>query len=237
MNRLLPFVAALLVGGCSAGFGGPSPIDMPIAALAVDQGTAPAAVAATLDAANVRAAFIAVPSDDAWFADLAAASGLTLSGPAPMDGMRMGFLGPEPVGDTTLTLEYEGGTFTIQDALYEIEDERLLDLLAFRIEDGTDTRAIIRSLLEYVATDVGNAAALVMAASVPSAAVGDSVARMLGPAYDDALRCESGAAASSEREEIRLFFGPAARMYCVDAEVTETAVGDLVRAELIMGRR
>jgi hypothetical protein len=143
----------------------------------------------------------------------------------------------EPLGDTTITLPYDGGRLTVHDALYDLGDRRLLDLLAFRVEDGADARAAIRALLEYVATDVDNAAAVVMAAAVPSPAVGDSVARMFSPGYYDALRCETGQASTPARGGLRMFYGPEARIYCEAATAAEAEVGDLIRASLVLGRR
>lgn len=235
-SLLAPLFGVVLFGACAT-LGGPRDIPMRTVALRADPGATPAAVAGALDAAGARAAFVASTGDTAWFRDVAAATGLHLSGPATMGDLRMAFLAPEPVGDTTHQLDYDGGMFTIQDALYEIEKDRLLDLIAFRIEEGAPVRAVIGALLEYVATDVDNAAALVMAVAVPSAAVGDTVARMLAPAYYDALRCEADAAAPSAGERIRLFYGPEARMYCADAAAERGPEGDWVRAELIMGRR
>lgn len=226
----------LLLGACAT-LGGPRDISMPTVAFHADPGATPAAVAGMLDAQGARAAFLASSRDAAWFADVASAAGLHLSGPGEMGDLRMAFLAPEPVGDTTHELVYDGGAFNIQDALYEIESDRLLDLIAFRIQEGEPVGAVIGALLEYVATDVDNAAAVVMAVAVPSAAVGDTVARMLAPAYYDALRCEGDADAPSAGERIRLFYGPEARMYCADAAAERRPEGDWVRADLIMGRR
>jgi hypothetical protein len=238
---MIRFAAAaavtLLIGGCAAGMGAPRDIDMPIAALNVGPDAAPAAVAATVRAADARAVFLAAPRDSAWFSGVAAATEMQLSGPTHAGGIRMAFLGPEPVGDTTLVLEYEGGGLMIQDALYEIRDERYLDLIAFRIEPGMPVGEAVAALLSYVATDVDNVAAVAMAVAVPDAATGESVARMLGPAYFDALRCGGDDAVAPAGEHVRLFYGPAARMFCESARSEATAAGDLIRAQLVMGRR
>lgn len=227
--------SALLVSACAT-LGGPRDIEMPLVAVRAAPATTAAAMAGALDASGARAAFVAAGRDAVWFEEVAAASRLNLSGPAAMGDLRIAFLAPEPVGDTTVQLAFNGGTLVVQDALYEISKNRLLDMIAFRIEDPADARPAISALLQYVATDVGNAAALVMAVSVPNAAVGDSVARMLAPAYDDVLRCEPEAPRSAG-EHIRVFYGPAARMFCEGASVTESAVGNWLRAELVMGRR
>lgn len=240
MTRPLPLAAlalALGLGACALNLGGPRDIPMTTVAVRVDTDATAGAVAAAVREARARAAFVAAPRDAAWFRSLADASDMDVVGPAGMGDLDLVFLGPEPVGDTTLTLPYDGGTLTILDALYEVRDDRLLDLLAVRIDDPDGVRPAIASLLEYVASDVNNAAALVMAVLVPTAAVGDSVARMLSPAYYDAIRCEPGAAAPSEKASLRLFYGPEARMYCADAAVADRAVGGWVRADFVMGRR
>lgn len=237
MTRLAAAAATLVLGACAANYGGPRDIEVPTVALHADADATPAAIATTLDQAGARAAFIASTRDAAWFADVAGASNRHLSGPAPMGAVRMAFLGPEPVGDTTLTLEYEGGAITIQDALYEIDEDRLLDLIALRLEEETPVREAVGALLAYVATDVDNAAALVMAVMVPDAATGTSLARMLGPAYYDTLRCDPSGTGSPTGEHIRVFYGPEARMFCAGSGREEGAAGDMVRAELVMGRR
>lgn len=237
MSRLPILLVVLSLGACAVNLGGPKAIDMPTVALRAEADAAPASVAGALDEAGARVAFIAAARDDSWFDSVAARAELELSGPADMGDLALAFLGPEPLGDTTLTLPYDGGELTIHDALYEIEEDRLLDLLAFRIEGAGEVRSAVASLLEYVATDVNNSAAVVLAALVPTAAAGDSVARMLSPAYFDAVRCEPGTAPAPLREGIRLFYGPEARMYCAGASAEESAVGAWIRAELIMGRR
>lgn len=229
-------VGALLLGACAAGMGAPRDLDMPTTAIHAHADATPADVAAAVRATRARAAFVAAAQDSAWFTALGTAADLHLSGPATTGNLRMAFLAPEPLGDTTHTLGYEGGSFTIQDALYEIREERYLDLIAFQIDDDTPVEAAVAALLAYVATDVDNVAAVVMAAAVPDTETGDRVARMLGPAYFDALRCDNAATAPAG-PHIRLFYGPAARMYCEGARTESAAAGDLIHADLIMGRR
>lgn len=231
-------LGALLIGACAAPFGGSRPLETRTLVVHADPGADPDAVAGAVRAAGPRAVFLASPGDADWFDHVAGASRLHLSGPAVMGDLRLAFLGPEPVGDTTHQLAYDGGTLTIQDALYEIRGDRFLDLLAFRIPDDARVRPAIGALLSYVATDVDNAAAVVMAVVVPNAAVADSVTRMLAPAYFDVQRCErASAVAAGDGTQVRLYYGPAARMYCTDAGTEETAFGDWLRAELVMGRR
>jgi hypothetical protein len=229
MKHLLTAIAALALSACALNLGAPSEIDVPTAAVRVENGTDAGTVASALQGAGIQAAVVATTAGGSWFDELGTAASLHLSGPGEMAGLRMGFFtAVEAVGDTTIDLAYDGGVVTVHDALYEIEENRLLDILAFRMDDAG-------AFLEYVATDVSNQAAVVIAVAVPSAEVGDAVARMLSPGFYDARRCED--AGASNGEEIRLFYGPEARMFCTGAETEELADGELVRARLTMGRR
>ena len=239
MKRLsLSLLALTLVlTACAVGRRGPKDIPLTTAAVGPTADAAAAAVGAALTRAEVDAALINGPVDSTWLATVAEIAGLTVSGPATVGEATMAFLAGEPVGDTTVVLSYQGGALTVLDALYEVEEERYLDLLTFRIGDAASARPAIRALLRYMATDVMNSAAVVMAVSVPSAAVGDSVGRFLSPAYFDALRCEPGLAPPSAREGIRLFYGPESRAYCRASTVEARDIGDWVRADLTLGRR
>lgn len=237
MKRLSVSLIALAVAACAANMGAPSEISMPTAALRADANATPTQAAAAIRSASARAALVVGPHDEAWFRELAAASGLELSGPGAAGDIGLGFLAMEALGDTTIELSYPGGRFTVQDALYAPEDERYLDLLAFRVDRPDHARPIIASLLEYAATDVMPSAAVVLAVAVPSAEVGDSVAVMLSPGYYDALRCGEVAAPASQGDRLRLFYGPEARIFCRSASVQSTGAGELTTARLVMGRR
>lgn len=243
MKRLLastvPLVLVpLVMAACAPGTGDPRPVDMPTTVLRAEAGTSPAAAAAAIVAASPRIALVAGPADEAWFAEVASAAGLsTVSGPA-LAGADLGlaFLGMEVVGDTTIQLQYDGGTFVLQDALYDLGQRRFLDLLSFRVGTEVEVRRIIGALTDYIATDVMPGAAVIMAVAVPSPAVGDSVARLLSPAYRGAAHCGAEADAVAGAG-IRLFFGPDARIYCRSAAVSGTAGGERVDADLVVGRR
>lgn len=238
MRRLLPFTlaATLVLAACSATMGAPKEIPVQTVGLRADSATDPGAAAETIRQGGARFALLVSPRDDTWFRSVATASRLQLSGPGRTpDGLGLAFLGPEPVGDTAIDLHYEGGSFVLQDALYDLDDRRFLDLLAFQVEDAAAARPLIASLLQYVATDVHASAAVVMAVAVPTAAVGDSVARMLSPGFDDARRCDGDASAVDGG--IRLFYGPEARIFCRGTSAEPAAAGDVIRASLIMGRR
>lgn len=238
IRQTLGLLAVLAVTGCATLLTGePRKVDVSTAAVRAAPDVAPATMAEALLAADPDAALVTGPVDSTWLAAVAELTGYTLSGPAVVGGGAMGFLGDEPVGDTTVVLGYEGGDLTVHDALYQLSDERYLDLMTFRLADEANARPAIRALLEYMATDVMNKAAVVMAVEVPSTAAGDSVGRMLSPAYFDVLRCDPGMAAPSQRRGIRLFYGPEARVYCRSAVLETDAVGEWVRADLTLGRR
>lgn len=242
MKRLPASLTALILAaaGCSPtmGTGDPRPTDVPTVAIRAAAGAAPAEVGAAIAEVRPRFALVAGPADEAWFRDMAAASGLasmTRPGVAAPD-MRLAFLGMEAVGDTMMELSYEGGTFRVHDALFDLGQRRFLDLLSFRVEIAADARPMIAALTGYVATDVMPGAAVIMAVAVPTAAAGDSVARMLSPMYSGAAHCNASTEAVG-RSGIRLFYGPAARIYCTSAAAEEVPAGDRVRAQLVVGRR
>lgn len=229
----LAALTGLALSACALNLGGPRDIALPAAVVRADAPAATAAAALT----GVRAAIIASDQGETWFRQVAGGAGLELSGPADLDGLRMAFMvDREALGDTTLDLRYDGGTLRVHDALYDMRDERFLDLLAFRIDDRASASAALQAFLEYVATDVSNRAAVLIAAAVPTAAVGDSVARLLGPGFYDVARCE-GAAAGLPSSGIRMFYGPEARMYCEGVAAGGLTDGTLIRAQLVMGRR
>ena len=238
IRKSFGLLTVLAVTGCATMLTGePREVDVSTVAVRVAPDVAPTSMAEALFAADSYAALVTGPVDSTWLAAVAERTGYTLSGPAVVGDGAMGFLGSEPVGDTTVVLGYEGGDLTVHDALYQLSDERYLDLMAFRVADGASARPAIRALLEYMATDVMNNAAVVMAVEVPSTAAGDSVARMLSPAYYDAIRCDPGVAAPSQRRGLRLFYGPEARVYCRSAVLESDAVGEWVRTDLTLGRR
>ncbi len=238
MATLALTTIAVALTACAVNVGGGKEIPFVAMGLHVDPGTSAGNVAASLSAAEADVAIVtgAIP-DSAWLAEVGAPRGLTVSGPAGDGDVAMGFLAGEPLGDTTLALRYTGGHITLHDALYAPEEDRYLDLMVFRLDDPATVRPAIGALLRYMATDVDNNAAVLIGVVVPTAAVGDSVARMLSPAYFDALRCEPGLAPPSERVGIRLFYGPEARVYCQDAGTESPGIGDVIRARLVMGRR
>jgi hypothetical protein len=239
LGRVMVLAVVALGAGCMSGApGDPRPVDMPVSALrAAGEVPADAAGEAVREAGS-RLALVMGPADPAWYAAVQAAAGMRhMTRPAELGpDLGVAFLGLEPVGDTLMVLRHGDATFRVHDALYDLGRERFLDLLSFRVETGAEARPLVIALSEYMATDVLPGAAVVLAVAVPSPAVGDSVAMMLGPMYRGVEGCgaDPGAVAGAG---IRLFFGPAARMYCTRAEAAGTAAGHRVRADLVVGRQ
>jgi hypothetical protein len=237
MQRIVVSILALGAAACATTMGGPEEVGLSAVAYRVAAGTSPAAAAATLagDAADV--ALVVAPGDSAWFAALAEAADLHLSGPARAGDLGLALLAMEPLGDTVIDVRYDGGSIPMVDALYDLADEHYLDLMAVRVQEGDAVQAVATRLLRYIATDVPPSAAIILAVAVPSPAVGDSLARLLSPGYFDALRCGGTDAPGAFAGEIRLFYGPEARLWCGDAEASRTGAGDRIHAELTAGLR
>ena len=83
----------------------------------------------------------------------------------------------------------------------------------------------MRTLLNYIATDVGGDAAVALAIQAPSQAVGDSIAELTRAAISDAWECTDGGKSSQNAPAMamRLFYFPAARMRCQSARVVDAA--------------
>lgn len=236
MRRIVVGFLAVGLTGCAMGLGGPDDVRLSTVALRILPGADATEALAALREVDARVALVAAPVDSAWLAWLAQASGLHLSGPATAGNLSLAFLAGEALGDTAIDLSYEGGgTFTVQDALYDLADNHYLDLMAFRVGAGDPIRPIITSLLRYVATDVDPTAAVIFAVAVPNAAVGDSVASLLGPGYFDAFRCAGGDRPAEVAGGIRLFYGPERRIRCGDAAGAVVPAGLRVHAELVAG--
>jgi hypothetical protein len=239
MKRIPLLLVLLLAAGCAVRLGGPQPEEYRTLALEVPAGTPASEVAARIRAADARVVIMAAAQDSAWFAEVAALSGLTLSGPGAAGPSSFAFFAGEAVGDTTLALPVEGGgRLLMHDALYQVDRGRFLDLMAIRLEEPATVLAGMRALMGYVATDVGHDAALVLAVHSPTAAVGDSVALLIGTAFADVFECmtpEAREAARQAAPAMRLFYGPGARMDCRDARVLEGA-GAPLSARLVVER-
>lgn len=216
---------------CAVGAGGGSPVEYTM--VAVDAGQASAAdIAAQVQQASGDFALVSAPRDSAWFAQLATTTQLGLSGPARAGDLGLAFLSRlELLGDTAITLGSGAGQFTAQDALYEVEGERFLDLMLVRLPAGADVQAAARALLEYMATDVMANASLVLGIQAETAADAQAMEELLRAAFRNAAECGATEAAESR---FRIFFGPAARIRCQEARRLSGA-GAAVAARLSVG--
>lgn len=222
MNRTwkavaLVALAGTVMAGCAVRLGGSKPVGLRTVGLYTAEGVSALDAARRLKDAAADVALVVAPADSAWFRTVADSTGLSLSGPGKAGDLFLGFLAMEPLGDTTHVLDYDGGSVVLQDALYQLPDDRLLDLMAFPVGSSVNARKMVRSLLRYVATDVGATAAVVIAVAAETEAAGDSVAAMLSPAFTDARRCMNEADRSAARTagpHMRLFYGPEVRISC-----------------------
>jgi hypothetical protein len=229
---------AVATTACAVRMGRSGPVPYAVLAAYEPADAAPEAVAARITASGAQLTLLAVRADSAWFRAVARRTGLTLSGPGDADSVFLGFLAYEPLGDTTIVLDYDGGRFTLHDALYQVGENRALDLMALRIRDASVARPMVRRLLRYLATDVDATSAVVIGVAADTEAAADSAATMLAPAFTDARRCMDRPdrdAARMDGSHLRLFYGPEARLGC-DAARPLDAPGAPVLAHLVVLR-
>lgn len=234
-----PFIlafAAVSVSACAVRLGGPSPENYAAIAIEAPADAEPAAVADMITAAGANIVLLTAPRDSAWFGDVATQTGLELSGPGSTETPAKAFLTRlEILGDTSIVLGVgDGSRMHMHDALYQIDENRLLDLMLIGVSDSSDLREAARTLLAYIATDVGANAAIVMAIDAHSSQAADSLATLLRAAYVTADEC-AGDAGSSSGSTVRLYYGPSARVRCSAARRV-SGDGSPVLAELIVGR-
>lgn len=177
-----------------------------------------------------RFAIVSSARDSAWFAGVAASSGLTPTRIGNVGPSSYAFFGPKAIGDTTLSLPVGNGSIRIHDALYEVDKNRRLDLMAVRIEDNVDLRPAAQKLLEYVAKDVMDVAAVLLVIESSSPARSDSAYVQLRALFTDAWECttagRSGTAAPSL--PLRVLYGPPVRLTCDGAEYLDATNGSLL---------
>ena len=147
-NALLLPLVAVTATACALRLGGTGPVDYNAAVIRAAPGADAAAIAAQVRSAGANLVLLSAEQDSAWFARTAEAAGLTLSGPGTTSGRSLGFMtNLEILGDTSLVLDVDGGgQVHMHDALYEVDDDRNIDLMFVRL-DGPDIRAAVRTLL------------------------------------------------------------------------------------------
>lgn len=221
MSRQFLWIAAAgLAAGCAIRLGGPKPVEYRTVAFDAGARTPPADVASLIRQADANLVLLAAAADSAWFGAVAREADLRLSGPGAAGDISFAFLAGEPVGDTTLVLPVEGGgEIVVHDALYQVDERRYLDLLAVRFSADAVPRAAVRSLLDYIATDVMQESAVVLAVDAPYAGTADSITDLLSPAFTDARSClaDDGATTAPSDWGMRLLFGPQYKLRCEEA--------------------
>ena len=220
-NVLAAAAAVLALSACALRLGGPKPEQYQTIALRAAAGAPADNVGARLRAAEAGIVLLSAEQDSAWFARVADAAGLELSGPGRTSGQGMAFLTDlEILGDTSLVLSVTGGGMVhMHDALYKIDDRRNIDLMMIRF-DAADIRAAVSTLLAYFATDVPPDAAVVVALDGPTPQLADSAAVLMRAHLASARECRDaddlpGAA------PVRLLYGPSARVSCLSARPFE----------------
>ena len=220
--RVLPVV--VIVAACAVRMGGGKPVQYNTVAIEFPANTTPADAAARLKELNADLALVATRGDTAWVRQVAAATQKVATRPGKAGDLTLAFLAFKPEGDTTLTLAVEGGgNIRLHDALFSIDKNRRLDLMTAVIEPNTNVRNAVRTLLNYIATDVMGTAAVALAVQAPNQAVGDSIALLTRAAIADTWECTqaSKGGQAPPAMAMRLFYFPAARMRCSSARVVE----------------
>jgi hypothetical protein len=240
-SRLMIGVLAVLTTACAVRLGGRSPEGYRVVAVPASQGETAASVAERIRAEDAQLVLLTADGDSAWFTELATAVGLELSGPGHTGKRGMAFLtNLKLLGDTSIVLAPEsGGRIQMHDALYEISENRHLDLMLVDVDGVENLRDGVRTLLMYIASDVGNNVPLVMGVSAPRTQVEDSVAVLLRAAFANARDCaeasdDGDANGINAVEGLQLLYGPPARMQCQSARAMPGDAG--ISARLVVGR-
>ncbi|HSJ23355.1 MAG TPA: hypothetical protein VK929_01645 [Longimicrobiales bacterium] len=223
MNRYLRagllLTLSLAITACAVRLGGGGPRQYDAVALLAGPGADAAETAGRLRAADAELVLLSADRDDAWFASVAEAAGLELSGPGRSSGRGFAFLSSlEMVGDTSLVLEVAGGgSVHMHDALYRVDGDRYVDLMLVRF-DAPDVREAVRTLFGYIATDVMANAAVLLAIDAPTSAEAQDASVLMRAHYTPAFEC-AGVPEDASVGGIRLLYGPTARVSCNSVRV------------------
>jgi hypothetical protein len=242
MNRYTRTAALLLmlaigVSACAVRLGGPSPEEYDVAALFEPLHANADSAAERLRSSGAEIVLLAGErQDSAWFRYVAATAGLALSGPGATTGRGYAFMTTpalEILGDTSLVVPVEGGGGVhMHDALYRIDESRLVDMMLVRLQ-GPDLRASVRTLLNYIATDVPADASILLALDGPTPQAADSAAAMIRATIGDASECLDGETdGSASAPAVRLLYGPSARVSCLSARTLTGAAGIVARLQV-----
>lgn len=237
MKRIIRIAAistlTVAAAACAVRLGGPSPVEYDAAALSELRDADAAQVAERIRDAGAEIVLLAAErTDSAWFTAVAGNARLALSGPGTTTGRGYAFLtNLEILGDTSLVLPVQGGgAVHMHDALYRIDENRNIDLMLVRLE-GADLRAAVRTLLDYIATDVPADAPLLLAFDGPTPERADSAAVIIRATMASAAECREDA--QQPMPAVRLMYGPSARVRCLTARnVAGTQPGIVARLEI-----
>jgi len=239
MKRIAGIAAGMalaITAACAVRLGGPAPVEYRTLSIAAAPGEPVSAVAARIMEAEPDLVLLSAPHDSAWFGSIAEATGLELSGPSRTSGSGLAFLTRrvELLGDTSIVMGAAGGSrIHMHDALYEIDERRLIDLMIVRADPVVDVSSVVRTLLSYEASDVMATATIVLGVEAADAAVADSIALRLRAAFENAAECAGDSGA--DRPAVRLLYRPPARIRCSGASVLES-YGRPIVATLVVGR-
>jgi hypothetical protein len=223
-GQLLAFlVVCVVVAGCSVRLGGAKPEEYNAIGLRAAAGAGAGEVAARIRGAEGDVVLLAADRDSVWFADVATQSGLMLSGPGRTGPSSLGLLTRlEVLGDTALILNVPngGGRLHMQDALFKVDKDRTLDLMLVSFAEASSVREGVRALLNYIATDVGGTAAVVIGIDAPARATADSAAVLIRAAFTSAQDCDGPKVdVPADGVSLNLFYGPEARLSCTSARI------------------
>lgn len=235
-QAILTTLALALLTACAVRLGGPSPKPYNVVAIHAGDAETPADIAARIKATTADLALVAANHDTAWFAEVAREAGLELSGPGQTGDHGLAFFTKLKIlGDTSIVLLVpSGGRIHMHDALYEIEENRNLDLMMIDVDGVTNLRDAARTMLSYIATDVGNNVPLVVGVAAPMTQTDDSLATLIRAAFENARDCAAdsgGEGWTGDVAGLHLLYGPPARMQCENARAMPEEAS--IRARLI----
>jgi len=223
--------AALAATACAVNLGGPSAENYDTVVFAAPPGASAAEVGAAIREAGAEIAMVTASQDSTWLAEVATNARLQLSGPGTTSGRSLAFMtNIELLGDTALVLGVDGGGYVhMHDALYQIDEYRNLDLMTVRL-DAPDVRAAARTLLSYIATDVGADVALIIALEAATPAAADSASVLMRATVSDAELCEGDITGAPQT--VRLLYHPSARIECLSARPLASPAGIVARLQV-----
>src|SRR3954469_21724803 len=184
-------VATIVMSACAIRLGGAKPVDYNTIGLRAGAGESPTDVGNRLKSAQADLVLLSAPHVSMWFETVAKTSGLVFSRPGHAGPTTLGLLTHlKSVGDTALSLTVpNGGKIHMKDALFQVDKDRTIDLMLVSFADVTAVREAVRTLLNYIATDVGGTSAVVLGIDAPTTIASDSASTLMRAAFANALEC------------------------------------------------